>query len=91
VSLLADRGTNVQTGRQAIKLAWERGTISYANAATTWNREARTFALTSAAYPTLDSSLARDQAVTELVTAYFDRYGPATMRDATWWSGLPTR
>ena len=33
-------------GRLAIKVAWERGTISYVNAATAWNREARTFALT---------------------------------------------
>jgi hypothetical protein len=57
-------------------------------AATAWNREARTFALTSAAYPTLNVSLAREQAVTVLVTAYFERYGPATVRDATWWSGL---
>lgn len=23
-----------------------------------------------------------------LVTAYFHRYGPATIRDAAWWSGL---
>ena len=42
----------------------------------------------SVAYPALDLSLTRDQAVIELVTAYFDRYGPATLRDATWWSGL---
>jgi hypothetical protein len=26
--------------------------------------------------------------VTALVTAYFHRYGPATIRDAAWWSGL---
>jgi Winged helix DNA-binding domain len=36
----------------------------------------------------LDLSLTGDQAVIELVTASFDRYGPATLRDATWWSGL---
>ena len=85
---LAARGGDVRAGRLAIKVAWERGTIAYINAATAWNREARTFALTSVAYPALDLCLTRDQAVTELVTAYFDRYGPATMRDATWWSGL---
>jgi Winged helix DNA-binding domain len=86
---LSTRRTSDHAGRLAIKVAWERGTIAYINAATTWNREARTFALTSAAYPALDISLTREQAVAELVTAYFDRYGPATMRDATWWSGLP--
>ena len=44
--------------------------------------------LTASAYPGLDLSLTRDQAVTALVTAYFQRYGPATVRDAAWWSGL---
>ncbi len=88
-SLLAARGEDVRTGRLAIKVAWERGTIAYINAATTWNREARTFALMSTAYPACDLLLTRDQAVTELVTAYFHRYGPATLRDASWWSGLP--
>jgi Winged helix DNA-binding domain len=88
-SRLAARNTDVRTGRLAIKVAWERGTIAYINTATAWNRQARTFALTSAAYPALKLGLTRDQAVTELVTAYFDRYGPATIRDATWWSGLP--
>jgi hypothetical protein len=79
----------VACDQRPIKVAWERGTIAYINAATAWNREARTFALTSAAYPTLNLSLTREQAVTELITAYFERYGPATLRDATWWSGLP--
>ncbi len=87
-SHLASR-RDVQVGRLAIKVAWERGTIAYVNSTTFWNREARTFALTSSAYPTLDLSVTRDQAVAKLVTAYFDRYGPATVRDATWWSGLP--
>jgi len=87
-SALATRGKDVQAGRLAIKVAWERGTIAYINATTAWNREVRTFALTAAAYPALDVSVTRDQAITELVTAYFDRYGPATLRDATWWSGL---
>lgn len=88
-SRLAARGIDLRAGRLAIKVAWERGTISYINATTAWNRQARTFALTSAAYPALKTCITRDQAVTELITAYFDRYGPATMRDATWWSGLP--
>jgi hypothetical protein len=85
---LSTRRAGVHSWRLAIKVAWERGTISYVNAATAWNREARTFALTSAAYPALNVHLTREQAVTELVSAYFERYGPATVRDAAWWSGL---
>lgn len=38
--------------------------------------------------PALDLSLSREQAITELVVAYFDRHGPATIRDASRWSGL---
>lgn len=86
---LATSRNDVHAARLAVKFAWERGITAYSNMATTWNREARTFALTRTAYPGLDLSLPRGRAVTELVSAYFDRYGPATIRDATWWSGLP--
>jgi hypothetical protein len=87
-SHLADAGYEVRETRLAIKVAWERGVIAYANASGAWNRESRTFALTASAYPALDLSLSRSQATTTLVTAYFQRYGPATVRDAAWWSGL---
>jgi hypothetical protein len=87
-TLLAAAGSEVQAVRLAIKVAWERGVIAYINTSGAWNRESRTFALTSSAYPALDASLSRSQAVTLLVTAYFQRYGPATIRDAAWWSGL---
>jgi hypothetical protein len=87
-TLIADTDHDVQAVRLAIKVAWERGSIAYINATDSWNREARTFALTASAYPELDLSLSRDHAVTTLITAYFHRYGPATIRDATWWSGL---
>jgi hypothetical protein len=85
---LAAAGIPVPAGRLAIKTAWENGQIVYINATTAWNREARTFALPTLAYPGLDLNLDRETAIKSLVTAYFDRYGPATLRDATWWSGL---
>lgn len=75
--------------RVAVKLAWERGILAYLNTSGSWNRETRTFALTRSAYPALDLTLSRAQAIGILITAYFDRYGPATLQDATWWSGLP--
>jgi Winged helix DNA-binding domain len=85
---LATQGIDIRAGRLAIKVAWERGTIACSTTATVWNREARNFALTRDAYPALNLSLTRSQAVAELVSAYFERYGPATIRDAAWWSGL---
>jgi hypothetical protein len=33
-------------------------------------------------------SMDRDKATGELVREYFDRYGPASLRDVAWWSGL---
>lgn len=87
-SLGTGLGAEPQAVRLAVKLAWERGMIAYINVSSAWNREARSFALTTSAYPALDMSLTCAQAATALVTAYFQRYGPATIRDATWWSGL---
>lgn len=87
-ALLSGARREARAARLAVKVAWERGVIAYVNTTDSWDRETRTFALTASAYPGLDLSLTRDQAVTALVTAYFHRYGPATVRDAAWWSGL---
>ncbi|MBV9140517.1 MAG: winged helix DNA-binding domain-containing protein [Pseudonocardiales bacterium] len=76
------------TSRLALKLAWEQGVLTYRNKATHWNRENRTFGLTAKLYPGLDMSIERDQATGDLIHEYFDRYGPASLRDAMWWSGL---
>ncbi|GAA3306109.1 DNA glycosylase AlkZ-like family protein [Nonomuraea dietziae] len=48
----------------------------------------RTFTLTASAYPTLDTALDPHVAVDHLMVAYLDRYGPISIRDATWWSAL---
>ena len=36
------------------------------------------------------ASLAREEAVAELVRRYFISHGPATVQDFVWWSGLTT-
>ncbi|MFE0020350.1 DNA glycosylase AlkZ-like family protein [Amycolatopsis sp. NPDC059021] len=76
------------TIRLALKLAWERGTLTYVNDTVGWNRERRTFGLTATLYPELDTTMDRRKATRELVLAYFDRYGPATLKDVMWWSAL---
>ncbi|MDI5969373.1 crosslink repair DNA glycosylase YcaQ family protein [Streptomyces sp. SL13] len=85
---LASRGISSARARLALKLSWERGDIAYRNASDAWNRELRTFALTKQAYPEADLSLDRHHATTVLVETYFDRYGPASLADAVWWSAL---
>lgn len=74
--------------RAALKVAWERGTLTYYNDMAGWNREHRKFCLTHVVYPGLDMAMNRQEATRQLFEAYFGRYGPASLRDAAWWSGL---
>lgn len=74
--------------RLALKLAWEQGILAYRNDTTGWNRENRKFGLTAQLYPDLNMSMDPREAAGELIREYFDRYGPASLRDAMWWSGL---
>ncbi|MFD3662636.1 DNA glycosylase AlkZ-like family protein [Streptomyces sp. NPDC058659] len=85
---LAQQGIPTVRARLAVKLCWERGTTAYLNTSQAWNREVRTFALTKHAYPTADFDQDRTAATTTLIEAYFDRYGPASLKDAMWWSAL---
>lgn len=84
-------GRGVAVVRGALKLAWERGTLTYANTSPVWNREQRTFDLAARAYPGLDTGMSAERGRELLLAAYLDRYGPVSMRDATWWSALSRR
>lgn len=103
VSLLAEKGSlfhrDIETRlinrrrsrtiiRLAIKLAWETGVLLYKNHSTGWNQEDRRFGLMSAIHPGLDMNMEKKEAMGELFVTYFDRYGPASLHDAMWWSGL---
>lgn len=88
VRLIAPR-TSVVVVRLALKLAWEQGVLTYRNDTSGWNRENRKFGLTVKLHPGLDISMDSGKAAGELIHEYFDRYGPASLRDAMWWSGLP--
>jgi hypothetical protein len=86
---LAAPHTSVVVIRLALKLAWEQGVLTYRNDTAGWNRENRKFGLTAKLYPGLDMSMDPSKAAGELIREYFDRYGPASLRDAMWRSGLP--
>jgi hypothetical protein len=74
--------------RLALKWCWESGEVVYRNSSPSWHREVRQFRLTRCAYPTLTVNREAEASKDELITLYFDRYGPATLSDAAWWSGL---
>lgn len=86
---LVDRSRSKILVRLALKLAWETGLLAYLNCATGWNREDRRFDLMSRQYPAIAMDMNTEDARRILIQAYFERYGPASLRDAMWWSGLP--
>ncbi|MFD3687003.1 DNA glycosylase AlkZ-like family protein [Nocardiopsis sp. NPDC058631] len=84
-------GRAVAVVRVALKLAWERGVLTYTNRAPVWNREQRTFTLASCVCPGLDTTVSREEGTAALTATYLDRYGPVSMRDATRCSALSRR
>ena len=57
--------------RAALKLAWERGTLTYLNQSGCWNAEHRTFALATAVHPELDTTPAHHvAAITDHATPH---------------------
>ncbi|WP_462189175.1 MULTISPECIES: DNA glycosylase AlkZ-like family protein [unclassified Frankia] len=87
-AVLTACGEPVAAVRVAVKTAWEQGLLTYLNQSGCWNAERRAFALTSDVHPGLDVAQDPGKATRTLVYAYFDRYGPANLKDATWWSAL---
>lgn len=80
-----------ELARLAIKWLWERGEIVYLDLSPSLHHERRAFALTGGAYPRLDlqaESCARAQE--ELVLTHIRAFGPASVRDIAWWSGIGT-
>jgi Winged helix DNA-binding domain len=75
--------------RHAVRWMWEAGQIACRNTAVSLHREVREFALTGAAHPGLDlNAVDVDVAVRELVAHYLTAFGPASVADLQWWSGL---
>ena len=78
--------------KKILKYYWELGLLCYVNIATDWEREDRRFALTKNYYPELNLSyLSEEEAQDMLVHYYIMRFGPATTKDFSWWSGLSAK
>lgn len=75
----------------ATKELWESGALSYRNANEHWSREDRFYELTRTAYPDLDlDAVGEKEARRLLIYGHIARYGPVTVKDISWWSGLGT-
>ncbi len=76
--------------RLAIKWLWESGDLVYRNAADSLHREHREFHLTQVAQPALQlNHITADDAARVLLRRYLASFGPASIDDFQWWSGLP--
>ena len=75
--------------RLAIKWLWERGEIVYVDLSPSLHHEQRAFALTTERYPGFE--LRRDAcalAQEELALTHIRCFGPVSMTDVAWWSGM---
>ncbi len=91
--MLASRKTGLTNPtpylRTLIKTLWERGDLCIRNLASDWKQEGRVYALLRDVYPSLDlHGLDPAEATAALLATYFRRYGPASIADAAWWSGI---
>lgn len=81
--------TPVEILRLGIKWAWESGSLVCVNKAGSLHREQRAFALTRQVYPGLDLNACEPgAAITSLIRRYLRAFGPASLDDLLWWSGL---
>jgi len=81
-----------ECAKKILKYFWEKGTFCYINVAKSWEREERKYALTKQFY--LEADLERYNVNTAqelLVIEYINKFGPATIKDVAWWSGLSIR
>ncbi|MFA7059443.1 MAG: crosslink repair DNA glycosylase YcaQ family protein [Pedobacter sp.] len=75
--------------KKVLKYFWELGDLCYVNVANNWENEDRRYALTEKYYPNLKlDGLTAEEAQDLLVYSYIKRFGPATVKDFAWWSGL---
>lgn len=78
-----------ECAKKILKYFWETGTFCYVNTADNWEKEERRYAVTKQFYPDVDLKqydIGKSQEL--LVLEYIRRFGPATIKDLSWWSGL---
>jgi Winged helix DNA-binding domain len=79
----------VELIRLAIRWLWERGELVYQDLSPSLHHEQRAFARAADAAPGLDlAAHAPTDAKNALVRAHIAGYGPVSVNDIVWWSGL---
>lgn len=78
-----------ECAKKILKYFWEIGTFCYVNVAENWENEERRYAVTKQFYPNIDLKKYDIRKAQELlILEYIRKFGPATIKDLSWWSGL---
>lgn len=75
--------------KKILKYYWEKGLFCYVNSTDNWEKEDRRYAVTKKFYPNVElEKFSISEAQELLVLEYISKFGPATIKDLSWWSGL---
>jgi len=75
--------------KKVLKYYWEKGVLSYFNAASNWEKEDRKYVITKSFYPNLNLDIYQVEDAKELlIIENIKKFGPVTLKDISWWSGL---
>ena len=89
---ISDKGSSKICAKMILKYFWEKGTLCYVNSSDNWEKENRKYALTKIFYSDINLQLFDiDKAQELLILDYISKFGPVTIKDMAWWSGLPMR
>ena len=78
-----------ECAKKILKYFWEIGTLCYVNFAKNWEKEERRYAVTKQFYSDIDLKQYDIRKAQELlVLEYIKKFGPATIKDLSWWRGL---
>lgn len=78
--------------KMVLKYFWEKGVLCYINSTDNWEKESRKYAVTNKFYRGIDLNLYEVYEAQELlILQYISKFGPVTIKDISWWSGLSLR
>lgn len=86
-----EKGIPKEVFRLCLKELWEVGEVFFQDNSEHWHKERRVFLKTKPIFCDLlteAGELETSKAIETLVELYFRSFGPATLSDFSWWSGL---